>query len=52
MLLICLLLIGLIAMAIEKEKELLSAQRTELVPIRVIDKQVETRNASPRKPWI
>ena len=46
MLLICLLLIGLIAMAIEKEKEFLSAQQTELVPIRVIDKRGDAKNQS------
>ena len=45
MFLICLLLIGLIAIAIESEKELNIAEQAELVPIRVTDRQVKTQKA-------
>jgi hypothetical protein len=34
---------ALIAIAIQNEKELLSAEQTELVPIRVTDRQLETQ---------
>ena len=43
MVLISLLLIGLIAIVIKNERELLSAEQTELLPIRVSDGQVKTK---------
>ena len=43
MFLICLLLIGLIALTLLNEKESLSVEQIELVPIRVIDEPVETQ---------